>query len=289
LNRPTSAEAQPRQLAVEECRVSVEGVGWRYQRAGSGPPLVLVHGLMGYSFSWRFTIPALAQSATVYALDLPGAGFSERAVDKDSSLGSLGRQLLRFLDAMGLASCDLLGTSHGGGVAMMAAASDPVRFRSLILVAPVNPWSARGKLLSVVLSSPLVAPVFAMAAPRLHFVQEHYLRRLYADPRCIRPGTLEGYTRPLRRPGAFEHGIGILRSWNRDLKDLESALPRISDIPTLLIWGNRDAAVDPASAVRLKTHFRQCTLVMLEGVGHLPYEEAPDEFNRVVMQFLARM
>jgi pimeloyl-ACP methyl ester carboxylesterase len=280
-------EAGPLQnVRVEECRITVGGVSWRYQRAGSGPALLLVHGLLGYSFSWRFTIPALAESATVYAVDLPGAGYSDRSAGMDSRLHSLAQQLLHFMDATGLASCDLLGTSHGGAVAMMAAASTPTRFPRLILVDPVNPWSARGKFLSVVLSNPLVAPVFTMAAPRLRFVQEYYLRRLYADTRKIRPGTLEGYNRPLRQPGVVAHGVDILRSWNRDLKELESVLPRIADIPTLLIWGDRDAAVDPASAARLKAQFQHCELVMLEGVGHLPYEEAPDEFNRAVLRFL---
>jgi len=170
---------------------------------------------------------------------------------------------------------------------MMAAASAPARFPRLILVDPVNPWSARGKLLSVLLRNPVVAPAFILAGPRLRFVQEHYLRRLYADTSRIRPGTFEGYTEPLRRPGAFQHAVSILRSWNRDLRELESVLPRIADIPTLLIWGDCDAAVDPASAARLKAQFRQCEIVMLEGVGHLPYEEAPDEFNRAVIQFLS--
>jgi pimeloyl-ACP methyl ester carboxylesterase len=275
------------EMSVEECSIMVEGVRWRYLRAGSGPALLLVHGLLGYSFSWRFAIPALAQRVTVYAVDLPGTGFSDRAVEMDSRLHSLGQQLLHFMDATGLAACDLLGTSHGGAVAMMAAANAHSRFPRLILVDPVNPWSARGKFLSVLLSNPVVAPVFTRAAPRLRFVQEYYLRRLYADSSRIRPGTLEGYAEPLLRPGAFEHAVDILRSWNRDLKELESVLPRIADIPTLLIWGNRDAAVDPASATRLKAQFRQCELVMLEDVGHLPYEEVPNEFNRAVMQFLS--
>jgi len=286
VNNIRSAGADLDEILVEECRITVDEVSWRYQRAGSGPSLLLVHGLLGYAFSWRFAIPALARCATVYAVDLPGAGFSDRPAVMDSRMSSLGQQLLHFMDATGLASCHLLGTSHGGAVAMMAAASAPTRFPRLILVDPVNPWSARGKLLSILLSNPVVAPAFTRAGPRLRFVQEHYLRRLYADPSRIRPGTSEGYRQPLRRPGSFEHAVDILRSWNRDLRELESALPRIAHIPTLLIWGNRDAAVDPASAARLKAHFRQCNLVMLEGVGHLPYEEAPDEFNRAVMEFL---
>jgi pimeloyl-ACP methyl ester carboxylesterase len=63
-------------------------------------------------------------------------------------------------------------------------------------------------------------------------------------------------------------------------------LPRIANIPTLLTWGNKDTAVDPASAAELKKYFRDCRLVMFDGVGHLPYEEAPDEFNRAVIEFL---
>jgi len=287
MNSVSSADSGLGEIFVEECRITLDGVGWRYQRAGSGPPLLLVHGLLGYSFSWRFAIPALAQCASVYAVDLPGAGFSDRPARMDSCMKSLGQQLLHFMDATGLASCHLLGTSHGGAVAMMAAASAPTRFPQLILVDPVNPWSGRGKFLSVLLSNPVVAPVFTWAGPRLRFVQEHYLRRLYADTSRIRPGTSEGYRQPLRRPGAFAHAVDILRSWNCDLRELESALPRIAHIPTLLIWGDRDAAVDPASAARLKAHFCQCNLVMLEGVGHLPYEEVPDEFNRAVIEFLS--
>jgi pimeloyl-ACP methyl ester carboxylesterase len=153
-------------------------------------------------------------------------------------------------------------------------------------VAPVNPWSARGKTLSVVLTSPVVAPAFLHLEPRLQILQKFYFRRLYGDTRRIRPGTLEGYLKPLRRPGALEYGLAILRSWNQDLQTLESVLPRISHIQTLLIWGSRDAAVDPSSAPKLQARFRDCRLLMLQGVGHLPYEEVPDEFNRAVSDFL---
>jgi len=78
----------------------------------------------------------------------------------------------------------------------------------------------------------------------------------------------------------------VLQRWNEGLQELERALPRIANVPTLLIWGSRDKAVAPASAERLKRNFRQCQLVMMNGIGHLPYEEAPDEFNRVVKAFL---
>ena len=58
--------------------MDLDGARMRYLRAGSGPALVLLHGLLGYSFSWRYTMPALAPYATVYAPDMMGAGFSDR-------------------------------------------------------------------------------------------------------------------------------------------------------------------------------------------------------------------
>jgi len=260
----------------------------RYLRAGQGPALLLVHGLLGYSFSWRFAIPALAQHATVYAIDLPGTGFSDRPPRLDCSLKASAERLLRFMDRAGLSSCDLLGTSHGGAVTMMAAALAPQRIRRLILVDPVNPWSTHGKRLTVFLSSFLIAPLFLRLAPRVRILDEFYLRRMFGDPRRIPPDSLEGYRKPMRIPGSFEYGLAVAQSWNRDLRELELALPHIAHIPTLLIWGSLDRLVDPASAAQLKRQFSDCRLVRFEGAGHLPYEEVPAEFNRAVAGFLSQ-
>ncbi len=272
--------------SVEDQWVSLDGIRVRYLRSGSGPPLLLLHGLLGYSFSWRFAMPMLAQQATVYAVDMPGAGFSERPVGLDCCLKASAERLLRFLDAVGLESCDLLGTSQGGAVAMMAAAIAPQRVRRLILVNPVNPWSARGKWRANFLSSQPITPFFLRLAPHLTMTHGFILRRLFGEPRRIRPGTLEGYSAPFALPGAFTNTLAVLRSWNRDLQQLESMLPRINHIPTLMVWGSVDKAVRPESAHALLKHFQNCRLVMLKGVGHLPYEEMPEEFNRTVAEFL---
>lgn len=276
--------------SVEESWVTLDApqgaAHMRYRRAGSGPALLLIHGLLGYSFSWRFVIPALAEKHTVFAPDILGAGLSDRPVGLDCSTQACAQRLLSFMDKTGIDSCDLLGTSHGGAVAMKAAALAPSRIRRLILVAPVNPWSAHGKSLAWLLSRRLTTALFLRLGPRIRVLDEFYLRRVFGDPRRIPPDSLAGYRAPLLRPGFFEYPLGVLRSWNRDLWDLESILPRIAHIPTLLIWGSLDAAVDPASAAFLKRHFNNCRLLTMEGVGHLPYEEVPEEFNSAVNEFL---
>src|ERR1700722_319864 len=104
--------------SIEDHWITLDGARMRYLRSGSGPPLLLLHGLLGYSFSWRFALPPLAARATVYAVDMPGAGFSDRPPRANGSFRAHAERLLRFLDSVGVDRCDLLGTSLGGAIAM---------------------------------------------------------------------------------------------------------------------------------------------------------------------------
>jgi len=279
-------------IAAEERFVTIDGARMRYLQAGSGPPLILLHGLMGYSFSWRFTIPALASDATVYAPDQIGTGFSDRPAGLDCRLCAMADRLFKFLDAVGVSSFDLLGTSHGGAVAMMAAsmldARPDLHLRKLILVAPVNPWSAHGRRLAPFLGSPLGSTLFLRSVNHMRWTFPYWLARLYGDSKRIPPGTLEGYEAPVSIPGSFEYAVGIVRHWTNDLRELEETIPKLADIPTLLIWGSADAAVYVQSAEQLRRHFKQCDLVVYPGVGHLPYEETPEQLNATVVEFLKR-
>jgi pimeloyl-ACP methyl ester carboxylesterase len=263
----------------------------RYLQAGSGLALILVHGLMGYSFSWRFAIPELAAHATVYAIDNLGAGLSVARDGMDCSMRAAAERVLQFADALGIDEFDVLGTSHGGAVAMMAAAlcaeRHDRRLKRLVLVAPVNPWSRHGRSLAPFVGRGVGALLFRNTVERWRFLDGLWLRRLFGDESKIPPDSLEGYRRPVRENHGFGYGRQIVRTWTADLAELEQALPKICDYPTLLLWGTRDRAVSFRSAETLGQKFRDCRLVAFEGVGHLPYEEAPKEFNRALIQFLA--
>jgi pimeloyl-ACP methyl ester carboxylesterase len=278
---------------VEECWMEIEGARMRYLRAGSGPALILLHGLLGYSFSWRFTMPALAPYATVYAPDMLGSGFSDRASALDYSMRACARRVVRFAEQLRLPSLDLLGTSHGGAVAMLAAdeflaAGSSVKLNSLVLVAPVNPFSSHGKRLAPFLGTRLGTALFRLTFPRMPFLFPYAHRRMYGDRNNIPPGTLEGYLAPLAIPGLFEHGLRIVRTWTQDLAELETVLPKLAGVPTLLLWGGDDPAVYASSARRLAQYFMNPQTVIFPGVGHLPYEECPAEFNRALIEFLTR-
>ena len=284
---------------IEECWMDFDGARLRYLRAGSGPALILLHGLMGYSFSWRFVMPALAPYATVYALDMLGAGFSDRPRGIDHTMRGTALRVLRFADNLGLGAFDLLGTSRGGAVAMCAAAESKdastrasgqrlSRVRRLILVAPVNPYSPHGKWLAPFFATRFGAAGFRWTTARMPFLFPYFHSRLYARRDKIPPGSLQGYKAPLAIPGLFEHALSIVQTWTADLRELEALLPRLAPIPTLLMWGDKDPAVYVSSMQPLARHFAQVETVVFPGVGHLPYEECVPEFNCVLIDFLGR-
>jgi pimeloyl-ACP methyl ester carboxylesterase len=277
---------------VEECWMDFDGARMRYLRAGSGPPLILLHGLMAYSFSWRYALPALAPHATVYAPDLLGSGFSDRPRGMDHSMRATARRVLRFVEKLGLSSFDLLGTSRGGAVAMAAAAEcmsaggRRARLRRLVLVCPVNPYSPHGRWMAPFFATRFGAMLLRSGVARMPFLFPYLHRRLYADRKSIPPGSLEGYRAPLAIPGFFEHALSIVSTWTTDLRELQALLPKLSPIPILLIWGGKDPAVYVSSMESLARHFAKVQTVVFPEVGHLPYEERPEEFNRELLKFL---
>lgn len=273
---------------IGEHFATVDNLRMRYLRAGAGPPLLLIHGLIASSFSWRFNLAALAPHATLFAVDLLGTGYSDRCSTLDCRLPAAAGRLLRFLDGQNIESADVLGTSHGGGLAMVLAAMAEGRVRRLILVAPVNPWLRHGRLLAPLLGRIPGTNHLHPLLMRLGPLHRFFLRRQYADPRRVSPGTLEGYLAAFRIPGTLDYARRILHGWRDDLRELERVLPRIAHIPTLVVWGSRDRVVSPASAQPLLQNFAQAELAIVEGAGHVPYEELPEEFNRAVIGFLAK-
>jgi pimeloyl-ACP methyl ester carboxylesterase len=273
---------------IAECWMDFDGARMRYLRAGSGPALILLHGLMGYSFSWRYTMPALAPYATVYAPDLLGAGFSDRP-SIDHSMKATALRVLKFAQFLGLTTFDLLGTSRGGAVAMCAASECPhhgLRVRKLVLVAPVNPYSEHGRRLAPFFGTTVGSVLFRSVIGRMPSLYPYWHGRMFGDRLKIPAGSLDGYKAPLAMPGLFDHALSIVRTWTADLQELEALLPKLRAIPTLLMWGEKDPAVYVSSMKKLARHFDHVQTVVFPGVGHLPYEECVEEFNRELIRFL---
>jgi pimeloyl-ACP methyl ester carboxylesterase len=118
------------------------------------------------------------------------------------------------------------------------------------------------------------------------FLFPYFHSRLYGDRGRIPAGALDGYVAPLAKPGLFEHALNIVRTWTKDLRELDGILPKLASVPTLLMWGSKDPAVYASSASALQKYFANSKLIVFPDIGHLPYEECPEEFNRALIEFL---
>ena len=258
-------------------------------------PLLLLHGLLGYSFSWRHNLKAFARKRTVYAVDLAGAGYSDRPGRGalDLSLPATARRMLDFISALGIRQLDLLGTSHGGALAlMMCALSEPANpkldqrlIRRVVLVAPTNPWSRAGRMRIEFLRTPLGGWIARQSISRLRSARSIAIRRLYGDPAKVSQETVEGYSRVMDLPGTADYCLEIVKTWQQDMSQLKERLSSVA-VPVLLIWGDLDRAVRPASGRDLAANLKSSELVIMPGAGHMPYEEAPREFNELAMNYL---
>jgi len=281
----------PRESRIQsyaEADVNVLGARMHYLHAGSGRPMLLIHGLVGSSSNWCRNIGALAQVASVYAIDQLNMGKSQRIAGLDAGLEATADRVAAFMDEIGLAQADIVGHSHGGAVALMLAARHPGRARSLILFAPANPYSHLERLMVRIYSTPL-GRLAGLAAPYFPArMQRFALGRMYGNPARIPDGCLQGYTDGLRVPGTIRHILTIVRGWFADMAALKTALPWVASIPTLLLWGDRDRAIDPASAHQLQRVLWRSELRILRGGGHILFEEMPEESNRILLDWMRR-
>ena len=269
---------------------TVGGHTFRYLVTGSGPPVLLLHGLLGFSFSWRRNLKALEECGTLYAVDALGAGYSDHPCPMDCGLEAQAERMLGLMDALGLESAALAGNSHGAAVGMMMAALSAQRGRPrihrLLLTGAVHPWAQYEWRQQMLIDCPPALSVFGPMLLNSKLLQIIFLRRLYGDPRLLTPETIEGYTAALVHNGTLEYGSGVVKSWRRDLRRLEELAPYLADIPAMVVWGTEDHAVKIESAPRLCRAFRQCEFIPMPGVGHMPMEEAPRLFNPAAKRFL---
>jgi len=257
-----------------------------FRRAGTGRPLLLLHGLVGSAKNWRQNISFLSRDSSVYAVDLFNMGESDRVPGLDAGLEATADRLASYMDALDLDVADIAAHSHGGAVAMMFAARHPNRVRRLILFAPANPFCDLGNQL-IRFYQTRFGTWFARRIPVLpRMLKATALSRMYGDPSRVSLDALDGYTEGLRVPGTMDHVLQIVQRWFVDRGLLRSALSGLVAKPTLLIWGDRDRAVGLKSARELQRTLPLSSLIVLPGVGHIAFEEMPDVCNQAMRDWL---
>jgi pimeloyl-ACP methyl ester carboxylesterase len=264
------------------------------RRHGEGPPLLLVHGLMTSSYSWRYVLEPLGRRFTCYAPDLPANGRSGRPLEVPYSPVNLASFLGEVQRALGIRGCAVVANSMGGYVAMHLALSDPLSMSRLLnLHAPGVP-ELRIAALSAAFTIPgteaLARWLFGRSPLRWAHANVHYYdeslksleeAREYGALLGERSGA-QGLVKYLKETMA----IGPMRAFHRQLSERRTGGEPFP-VPLLLLYAQRDPMVPPRFGRAFAEAIPSATLIEIGEASHFAHVDAVERFLALTLEFLA--
>ncbi len=286
--------ADPREQAhrFAEWELEVHGHRVIYRTTGSGPPVVLIHGMLNSSRHWERVALRLADSHTVIAPDLIGHG--ESATPRgDYSLGAHATSIRDLLSVLGVERATIVGHSLGGGVAMQFINQFPQRTERLVLISS----GGLGREVSPLLRTAALPGVSGLLSVAAHPWLLSALWRV--GDRLSERGSSNGAAvqavvralRPLQDPGSREAFLHTLRAVIDPRGQRVSAVDRLyllERMPTLIVWGERDRTIPIAHGLAAHAAAAHSEFATLPRAAHFPHLEDPDGLADVLLDFLAR-
>jgi pimeloyl-ACP methyl ester carboxylesterase len=261
-----------------------------------------VHGLAGSSTNWTGLAGLLSDKAEGLAVDLPGSGRSDPALDADYSMNAHVTVLAEVLREVASEPVHLVGNSLGGVISTYLAARHPELIRSLTLISPAVPdlRMTRDRGADYRLAALLAPAVRNWVEPKLGAIQPRQrvaglVALCFGDGSVVSAADRKAAedeiawrrTLPWTHRAALAELNGLMRSYlAAGARSYWGAARRVK-VPTLVIWGTRDRLVDARLARRTAAAFERSSLLMLAGVGHVPQMEAPEPTARAIRQFWA--
>jgi pimeloyl-ACP methyl ester carboxylesterase len=270
--------------------VQLHGHPVSYRTAGSGPALLLIHGITGSSVTWGEILPMLAERFTVIAPDLLGHGSSAKPRG-DYSLGAYASGVRDLLALLGHDSVTVVGHSMGGGIAMQFAYQFPQACDRLVLVSSgglgpevsgvLRAASLPGSefVLPLVTAAPLrgAADVFGALLSRLGLRTGFDLEEMWRGWSSLRDRESRA---------AFVHTLRTIIDVKGQRVSAMDRLYLAEGVPTMFVWGDQDPVIPVAHAHRAAALVTGSRLEIFKGVGHFPHRAQPVRFTRLLTEFV---
>jgi pimeloyl-ACP methyl ester carboxylesterase len=254
----------------------LRGTAVRCAEAGSGPPLLLVHGFLVNHKEWLPVLPWLAARFRCILPDLPGFGRSEKPSPAEFpyTREAFAEILAATLEHFELSSAHVVGHSLGGAVAMTFAADYPERVERLCVVDSASypfPLPLKGRLPLL----PGVGPVVFKVLYRRPLFRDYFRHDVWSGHAGLDLDRVDEYYDDFRSRPARNAAYAVLKRAATDLTTLVPKIPRV-EAPTLVLWGDEDRIFPLSLAHRLARELPSAHLHVIEGSGHAPNEEHPD-------------
>jgi pimeloyl-ACP methyl ester carboxylesterase len=257
-------------------RTTVQGLNIAYQRAGSGPPLVLLHGFIADSRVWRTQIADLSRDFDVIAWDTPGCGQSDDPRE-DFTTAEFADCFAGLLASLELGAVHICGLSWGGVMALELYRRHPKSVQSLVLADTYAGWTGS-------LGEQAAEERLARCLGESEMAPEEWVPGWV--PHAFSDGAPRSVLEELESIMWDFHPVGFRAMSRACAGDFRDILPTIR-APTLLIWGDDDKRSPLACGEAMRDAIPGSQLVVIPNAGHVSNMEQPEAFNALVREFLA--
>jgi pimeloyl-ACP methyl ester carboxylesterase len=273
---------------MPEIRLSQGSI--QYQDEGTGPTIVLIHGLLVNGTVWERVVPLLSGHARVIVPDLPlGSHRQAMNADADLSAPALGELIAELLDRLELDDVTIIGNDTGGALTQLAVAAHPERISRLVLTNcdafehfPPPTFALAFKALARVPGA--VKALELLGRVKFLRTRSMELAPLTVDP--VPDELLKGWVAPLRDPAVRRDLVKVLRGISPEYTLAAAKQLRGFDRPVLLVWGTRDKFFPLADAERLAALFSDVQLEQIDGARAFVQLDAPDRLAELVLEQL---
>jgi len=275
---------------MEQQELIIHGRRLTYRIGGKGPLVLLIHGMAGSATTWKQVMPALSEHFTVLAPDLLGHGESDKAKG-DYSLGAMASTLRDLIVALGYKRATVVGQSYGGGIALQFAYQYPERCERLVLVDAGGLGTEVNPLLRMLTLPGSEAVLLIACAPPVRRIVESIGRVLFRKKIANAPAIPELW-RSYSSLGDDEARRAFLRTLRAVIDprgqsvSANDKLYLAAGMPTLIIWGEDDRIIPVEHAYAAHAAMPRSWLEIIEGVGHYPHVEAPEQFVNALVEFI---
>jgi pimeloyl-ACP methyl ester carboxylesterase len=291
LLRPRDVEwEQARENVLNaECSrfTEVDGIRVHYQEAGKpdAPAMVLIHGFASSNLVWSKILLELADAGfRVIAPDLLGYGYSAKPRELEYTIARQAQMVVGLMKRLEIDRAFVVGSSYGGAVAATIALDHPDLVKKLVLVGAVTNNRPTRYMLMRLFGSPIIGDILSPLVVGSRRLLRMRMKRVYdrhswpMDERRVDARHI-----PLRTRGTHRAIIRTVRRWDAE-RVLREAHLLVQ--PTLILWGDRDREVPLTDGQRLQEEVTNSRLIVFRECGHLPHEEYPKEFTKLVSEFL---
>lgn len=286
-----SLERMRARLERSEMTISADGRDWHlvYLEGGpaDAPPLLLLHGIGADKDNWtKVAASGLTRHYRVYAVDLPGFGESDKPADARYRIGDQLTRVEAIAARLGLRRFHLAGNSMGGWIATAYAMAHPEQVQSLWLLNPAGVMSAETSEMMKLIAAGMPLPLFARSEQDFGRLLQFVMQKPPFIPAPVRAVLAR------RQIANFRLNERIFDEIREQSGALDSSLAALTPplaTPTLIVWGDRDRVLHPSGAAILQRLLPNASLVMLDGIGHLPMLEAVERSADDYLRFRASL